>query len=140
MKNQTKKVVAVQGTKATQTKEVVLSGKKAPKKNTSKKNILDTDYGRQVLAVNTDLKKATKTIGGARAILLNLHTEGMLKLQPYQVAILKASKKSQAVYETLKSVTFHHKKSGNPSPFYVLQAIYNTKKRAKIEKIISLNK
>lgn len=144
MKTNQNNVVSVQGTKAAQTKKevsfVAPKAKKEPKNDTPKKNILDTDYGRQVLAVNTDLKKATKSIGGARAILLNLHTEGMLKLEAYQVAILKASKKEQKVYEALKSLTFHHPKSGNPSPFYVLQAIYNKDKRAKLENIIKLSK
>ena len=124
----------MQGTKATPKKEVTLKPKKA------KVNILDTDYGRQVLAVNTDLKSASRSIGGARAILLNLHSEGMLKLEAYQVAILKASKKEQRVYEALKSVTYHHPKSKRPSPFYVLQAIYNKGKRAKLEAIIKASK
>jgi hypothetical protein len=120
-------------------KEVTLEAK--PKvKVKAKKNILDTDYGRQVLAVNTDLKRATKSIGGARAIILNLNDEGLLKLEKYQVDILKASKKNQSVYEMLKGLTFHHPKSGNPSPFYVLQAIYNKGKRARLEALIKATK
>ena len=134
MNKQIKSVGTVQGTKPTKKKEVTLKPKKA------KVNILDTDYGRQVLAVNTDLKSASRSIGGARAILLNLHNEGMLKLEAYQLAILKASKKNQSVYEMLKGLTFHHPKSGNPSPFYVLQAIYNKGKRAKLEAIIKASK
>jgi len=108
--------------------------------NKKKVNIMNTDYGREVLGVNHDLKKATKTIGGARAILLNFHTEGILKLEPYQLAILKASKKKQPVYEALKKLTRVHKKTGNTCPFYLLQTMFNKDKRSKIEAIIKANK
>jgi len=114
--------------------------KKATKKGIilkSKKSVHDTDYGRQVLAPNHDLKKAVKTIGGARAVLLNLHNEKLIKLEGYQVTILKASKKSQLIYETLKKLTYHHPKSGNPSPFYLLQCLYNKDKRTQLETAIS---
>lgn len=116
--------------------------KKATKKGVilkAKKSVHETDYGRQVLAPNHDLKKAVKTIGGARAILLNLHTEKIIKLEGYQVTILKASKKSQLVYETLKKLTYHHPKSGNPSPFYLLQCLYNKDKREQINKAIEVS-
>jgi hypothetical protein len=103
----------------------------------AKKSVHETDYGRQVLAPNHDLKKAVQTIGGARAILLNLHTEKLIKLESYQITILKASKKSQLVYETLKKLTYHHPKSGNPSPFYLLQCLYNKDKRSQLETAIS---
>lgn len=128
--------------KKSNTKKATRTGVKlAPKKAIKKKvNILDTDYGKQVLTVNYDLKRACKTIGGARAILLTLNAEGKINLFPYQLTILKASKKTQAVYEGLKAVTFHHKKSGKPSPFYVLQAMYNTKKREQLNNIIKNNK
>ena len=125
--------------KATKNK-VFVPKKKDTKKNKKKVNILDTDYGREVLSVNVDLKRACKTIGGARAILLTLNAEGKINLFPYQLTILKASKKTQSVYEGLKAVTFHHKKSGKPSPFYVLQAMYNTKKRTQLMNIIKNNK
>jgi len=105
----------------------------------SKKSVHETDYGRQVLAPNHDLKKAVKTIGGARAVLLNLHNEKLIKLEGYQVTILKASKKSQLVYETLKKLTYHHPKSGNPSPFYLLQCLYNKDKRGQLNKAIEVS-
>ncbi len=105
----------------------------------SKKSVHETDYGRQVLAPNHDLKKAVKTIGGARAILLNLHNEKIIKLYDYQVTILKASKKSQLVYETLKKLTYHHPKSGKPSPFYLLKCLYNKDKREQINKAIEVS-
>ena len=116
--------------------------KKATKKGVilkSKKSVHETDYGRQVLAPNHDLKKAVQTIGGARAVLLNLHTEKLIKLEGYQVTMLKASKKSQLVYETLKKLTYHHPKSGNPSPFYLLQCLYNKDKREQINKAIEVS-
>ncbi len=116
--------------------------KKALKKGVilkAKKSVHETDYGRQVLAPNHDLKKAVKTIGGARAILLNLHTEKIVKLYDYQVTILKASKKSQLVYETLKKLTYHHPKSGKPSPFYLLQCLYNKDKRGQLNKAIAVS-
>ena len=129
-------------TKKSNVKKATKNGVKlAPKKAIKKKvNIMETDYGREVLSVNVDLKKWVKSIGGARAILLTSHAEGKINLFPYQLTILKASKKTQAVYEGLKAVTFHHKKSGKPSPFYVLQAMYNTKKRAQLMNIIKNNK
>jgi len=116
--------------------------KKATKKGVilkAKKSVHETDYGRQVLAPNHDLKKAVKTIGGARAILLNLHTEKIVKLYDYQVTILKASKKSQLVYETLKKLTYHHPKSGKPSPFYLLKCLYNKDKREQLNKAIAVS-
>ena len=116
--------------------------KKASKKGIvlkSKKSVHETDYGRQVLAPNHDLKKAVQTIGGARAILLNLHAEKLIKLESYQITILKASKKSQLVYETLKKLTYHHPKSGNPSPFYLLQCLYNKDKREQLNKAIEVS-
>jgi len=116
--------------------------KKATKKGVilkAKKSVHETDYGRQVLAPNHDLKKAVNTIGGARAILLNLHTEKIVKLYDYQVTILKASKKSQLVYETLKKLTYHHPKSGKPSPFYLLKCLYNKDKREQLNKAIAVS-
>ena len=100
-------------------------------------NIYETDYGKQVLSTNYNLKKASKNVGGARAILLTMHAEKMLTLQPYQLEILRQSKKNQSVYETLKGLTRHHIKTGNTSPFYVLQSMYNEKNRTKLLNLIN---
>lgn len=126
--------------KATSKKVITLAPikKQTPKKQTPKKkvDIYETDYGKQVLTINADYKTANKTVGGCRSTLLNLHAEKLLTLQPYQIAILKASKKTKSVYEVLKNQTYHHPKTGNTSPFYLLQCLYNTDKRTVIERVI----
>lgn len=115
-----------------------IAKKETPKKETPKKkvDIYATNYGKQVLTINADYKTANKTVGGCRSTLLNLHNEKLLTLQPYQIAILKASKKSQPVYEVLKKQCYHHPKTGNTSPFYLLQSLYNADKREVIERVI----
>lgn len=110
-----------------------IAKKQEPKK---KVDIYATDYGKQVLTINSDYKTANKTVGGCRSTLLNLHAEKLLTLQPYQIAILKASKKSKPVYEVLKKQCYHHPKTGNTSPFYLLQSLYNADKRTVIERVI----
>ena len=61
----------------------------------------------------------------------------MITLQPYQLEILRQSKKNQSVYEMLKGLTRTSKKTGNTSPFYVLQSMYNEKNRAKLLNLIN---
>jgi len=100
-------------------------------------NIYETDYGKQVLSTNHNLKKASKNVGGARAILLTMHSEKMISLQPYQLEILRQSKKNQSVYETLKGLTRHNPKTGNTSPFYVLQSMYKDENRTKLLNLIN---
>lgn len=122
--------------------------KNNPTKNTTKKgevlkpikkrvNIYDTEYGRDVLTPNSDLKKAVKTIGGARAILLTMNTEKRLTLQPYQLEILRQSKKNQSVYEMLKGLTRTNKKTGNTSAFFLLQSMYKEDNRNRILNLIN---
>lgn len=128
-------------TKKATSKKVItlapLTKKQEPKQEPKKKvDIYSTDYGKQVLTINTDYKTANKTVGGCRSTLLNLHNEKLLTLQPYQIAILKASKKTKAVYEVLKKQCYHHPKTGNTSPFYLLQSLYNADKREVIERVI----
>ena len=100
-------------------------------------NIYDTEYGRDVLTPNSDLKKAVKTIGGARAILLTMNTEKRLTLQPYQLEILRQSKKNQSVYEMLKGLTRTNKKTGNTSAFFLLQSMYKEDNRNRILNLIN---
>tara|TARA_A100001201_G_scaffold123324_1_gene107210 strand:- start:574 stop:963 length:390 start_codon:yes stop_codon:yes gene_type:complete len=122
--------------KTTKTTNTTKAGKVA-KPIKKRVNIYETDYGKQVLSTNYNLKKASKNVGGARAILLTMHTEKMLTLQPYQLEILRQSKKNQSVYETLKGLTRHHIKTGNTSPFYLLQAMYKDENRTKLLNLIN---
>ena len=89
------------------------------KKVTAKKVQKVSTYKMNVLEVNKALKTSTKSLGGARAILLNFASE--IGLNANFVKILKASKEPQN-YKLLAEKV-RTSKSGNYSPFFILQTL-----------------
>jgi len=87
-------------------------------------------YVENVLKTNKELKKASKTVGGSRAILLSLKKEAKLP-QKFE-AYLRLSKKDSAVYEELNKAC-RRSKAGNVTPFFVLQALERLTKEPKKE-------
>ena len=83
--------------------------------------VTESDYKRLVLNPNAELKKDKKTFGYCITYLLQFATP--LKLEAKQVSILKAAKKDLKKSGLLE-VTKPNAKTGNFSPFYVLQGIY----------------
>lgn len=96
-------------------------GKQASKPKT---DIYTTKYGKQVLTVNKELKKQSKSLGGCRSILLTLANE--IGLTPLHKTLLNKSKKAENYKLMLKDVRFYKLKDGSHSysPFYLLQALY----------------
>lgn len=77
-----------------------------------------SEYKKQVLDVNANLKKESKTLGGAIKLLKAL-TDDEQTLKSLEAIEFKVLKK-----KCRKS------KSGNYSPFFVLQALYKINKEA----------
>jgi len=100
-------------------------------------------YKEKVNGRNKILKGVSKTLGGCRSYLLTAHKEKFVidgntfKLSTEELTILNASKKNQSVYEMLKGLTRHHIKTGNTSPFYLLQCLHNDDKRNRILNLIN---
>jgi len=92
---------------------------KAVKVETVKKDVKQSDYYKQVIETNKRLKSINTSLGGCRAMLLN--NADAIQLNPLFVALLEKSKKQEnyKLFLTLCRVS----KSGNYSPFYVLQCL-----------------
>lgn len=94
--------------------------KKLTKASVKKRiDVYDTQYEKDVLTVNRNLKKEVKSLGGARAILMQFAKE--IKMSSRFVTILKLSKE-QINYKILESKV-RTSKAGNYSPFYLLQSL-----------------
>ena len=91
------------------------------------------NYYLNVIKVNSDLNIELKSLGGARAKLLNATS---IDLPAKDVKLLKCTKDSNAYKILVANVRCS--KTGNYSPFFILQALYNTKTRAII--VEELNK
>lgn len=82
-------------------------------------------YEREVIDVNKALRQTQRNIGKATALLLLMHNSTAIedfKLEPRTARYLKAMKKQPAMYEALKR-DCRRTKSGEVTPFYVLQAV-----------------
>ena len=88
----------------------------APKKKTNKVRVLTakekiarkeafqaSEYNQTVNVVHRATKQHTKTLSGSRALLLNAQDEANTALTPNFIKILKASKKSKAVYKHMEA-------------------------------------
>jgi hypothetical protein len=119
---QSKKTTVNSATVKTATAKTATAKTATAKKTTAKKT--ETDYQRRVLKPIQALKAHCKTIGYARDILLDLPADYV----PSEVkAILTASKKDSGLYKELVNGT-RKSKSGNYSPFYLLQCIHRVLK------------
>ena len=96
---------------------------KKAKVKKAKVSIHETAYGKQVLAVNKELKVFEVSLNGAIRRLLTAKTEGKLKLTSAQLNILTKSKSKAPLYKRIGELVTPSK-SGNYSPFKVLQKIY----------------
>lgn len=85
-----------------------------------KKSKQPSAYQTNVLAVNAELKKVQKSLGGCRSVLLQNAKE--IGLNAVQKKLLTASKKPENYKVLLKYV--RTSKAGNHSPFYLLQALH----------------
>jgi hypothetical protein len=92
------------------------------KKNESNKanKVQGSMYQKNVLMINASLKTQLKSLGGCRSVLLNFASE--IELTPIQIKILKSTK-DQENYKLLQKQV-RTSKSGNYSPFFLLQALY----------------
>lgn len=106
----------------------------APKKQgkKKKKDVYASEYGKEVLTVNKKLKQYCKTFKGALSMLYLMKgaQEADLKLTKKQARILTQAakgKNGKKVYELLESKT-RTSKTGNSSPYYILQAIRRDQK------------
>lgn len=104
-------------------KEVKVSPKETSKAK-AKTEKKQSEYSLKVLVPYKELKKESKTVGGARAILLTFAE----KLDSKVVQYLRESKKNQAIYEQMNKEV-RRSKNGNVSPFYVLQYVYKQLKK-----------
>ena len=104
---------------------------------------MTSTYKENVNGRNKILKGMSKTLGGCRSYLLTAHKEKFVmdgntfKLSTEELTILNTSKKNQSVYEMLKGLTRHHIKTGNTSPFYLLQCLHNDDKRNRLLNLIN---
>lgn len=110
--------------KQTSKKQVAKPRVKQTAKPKVKTDIYATNYGKQVLTVNKELKKQSKSLGGCRSILLSL--AGEIGLTPLHKSLLNKSKKQDNYKIMLADVRFYKKSDGSHSysPFYLLQALY----------------
>jgi hypothetical protein len=90
------------------------------KQTTMKKSKQPSAYQTNVLAVNAELKKVQKSLGGCRSVLLQNAKE--IGLNAVQKKLLTASKKPENYKVLLQYV--RTSKAGNHSPFYLLQALH----------------
>lgn len=103
----------------------------------------ESTYNEKVNGRNKILKSVAKTLGGCRSYCLTAHREKWVidgvtfKLSTDELTILNTSKKEQSVYEMLKGLTRHHIKTGNTSPYYLLQCLHNDDKRNRILNLIN---
>jgi len=84
-----------------------------------------SDYKKQVLNTNAKLKSTHKTLGGC---LKNMHHFGVdMGLSASQKSTVKLLRGNHELYKEFQKVC-RKSKSGNYSPFYVLQAMYKASK------------
>ena len=95
------------------------ANKTAKAAKATKKSNAPTSYQKNVLAVNKELKRQNKSLGGCRSTLLNMAKE--INLNPLFVKLLKDSKEAEN-YKVLQTFV-RTSKAGNYCPFYVLQAL-----------------
>jgi hypothetical protein len=117
VKNTTK--TAKNNAKSKAVKDLVNNSKP---KSKAKKDVYATEYGQEVLSVNKQLKTYVKSFKGALSVIQACKTDKALKLTRKQIAILNAAKKQDKVYNFLKENT-RTSKTGNSSPFYILQTV-----------------
>jgi hypothetical protein len=122
------------------------------KKAKVKKPKSNLSYGVDVLALNSDYKKAIGTVGGVRQVLIDLNTAGTITLHPCFVKLLNDSKaknkQGKAIYEFLKDNVYHHPKTNKTGVFFMARSmakmlkienfenlcnVYNNAETAKIE-------
>ena len=84
-----------------------------------------SDYAKNVIATNKALKRETRTLGGCLKLMANFQTE--MGLNSSQIAIIKLLRDDHKAYQTFKKVC-RKSKSGNYSPFFILQAIHKSMK------------
>lgn len=84
-----------------------------------------TEYGKNVLTVNSKLKGQTKSTGGAIKLLISFRRE--IDLPAATVTFLKEQQKA-ANYKAFDA-TVRKSKNGNTCPFYVLQAAHKALKK-----------
>lgn len=101
------------------------------KKSTSKKVVKISEYKVNVLDTNKALRQETKTLSGAVKNLWFFRNE--IGLSKQYTNIVKAIMQDDAVYKVFKE-NCRASKSGNYSPFYVLQAIHKSLKVVKASK------
>lgn len=87
-------------------------------------------YRMNVLNTNKALKKECKSLGGAVKILWLFRDE--IQLSAQYIQILNEIRENDEVYATFKG-NVRVSKSGNYSPFFVLQAIHKAIKHASNE-------
>lgn len=95
------------------------------KAKAKKVDIYSTDYGKEVLTVNRNLKTQFRTLAGCLKVLHAYRNDKEIGLKPYQVRILNAwnnKKSNKATYEALKEVV-KTSKAGNYGCFKTLQAM-----------------
>jgi len=79
-----------------------------------------TTYKSQVLEVNRALKRENKSLSGCIKFLLCFSKE--TGLDPNRIKILRFIQKDDAAFKSFKSIV-RVSKSGNHSPFYILQTL-----------------
>lgn len=101
-------------TKSKSTKKVV--------KSTTKKV---SEYSKQVIATNKALKSTHKTLGGCLKNMWFFRDD--MKLNSKQIAVVKLLRADTKAYNSFQAIV-RKSKSGNYSPFFVLQAMYKASK------------
>lgn len=99
--------------------------KKPINKVATKKTTAISDYTKNVINTNKNLKNEFKTLGGCLKQLYFFKDE--MQLNPVYVAIIKFLREDTKAYEEFKKVCRTSKK-GNYAPFFVLQAIHKSQK------------
>lgn len=95
---------------------------KSSKKETTKK---ESSYKIEVLESNKLLKQESVKLGYCVKVLIN--NTNILKLSPLMIKNLNAINKDSEVYK-LAVLNCRKSKSGNYSPFYLLQYLYSISK------------
>lgn len=101
----------------TETKKVV--------KTVTTKKAKASEYKLQVLETNKALRTTHKTLGGCLKNMWFFRDD--MKLTAKQTAVVKLLRSDDKAYASFQTIC-RKSKSGNYSPFYVLQAIYKASK------------
>jgi len=113
--NSVKTTTAKKAVKTTATKKVVKS-----------KVVKVGEYKKQVLNTNAKLKNTHKTLGGCLKNMYHFSEE--MGLTAAQKSVVKLLRKDGNAYKEFQKVC-RKSKSGNYSPFFVLQTMYKASKK-----------